>query len=59
MNLRSDLGLDSMGLAALAFLIEEELGIDVQKHAKELTGLVTIEHLITVASRLHAANDGG
>jgi acyl carrier protein len=50
-NLRRDLGLDSVGLLSIAFIIEEQTGIDAFEHAQGFIQAQTVSDLIDIARR--------
>jgi len=47
LHLRSDLGIDSMGLMTLAFKLEQEFGIDVSAHTEQLSQFQTIGDVVS------------
>ncbi len=48
MHLQRDLGIDSMGLVALAFRLEEEFGIDVNAFSANAMNFRRVEDLLVV-----------
>jgi acyl carrier protein len=52
MTLQSDLGIDSLGKAALVFLMEEEFGLNFADLASSVGEVRTVEHVLDVAIRL-------
>ncbi|HEV2377244.1 MAG TPA: acyl carrier protein [Streptosporangiaceae bacterium] len=48
MSLRSDLGLDSIGLMSVVFMLEEQTGIDAFSHVQEFVGAEYVSDIITI-----------
>lgn len=48
MDLRSDLGLDSVGLMSIVFLLEEELGIDAFGQVQEFIDAQTVADIVQI-----------
>lgn len=48
MDLRADLGVDSIGLMSIVFLLEQEVGLDVFSHVQELIGAQLVSDLIAI-----------
>lgn len=46
MSLRSDLGIDSIGLMSLAFRLEEEFSIDLTEHAEEVAMVESVGDVV-------------
>jgi acyl carrier protein len=50
-NLRGDLGLDSVGLLSLAYIIEEQTGIDAFAHAQDFIEAQSASDIIDLVRR--------
>jgi acyl carrier protein len=48
MNLRTDLGVDSIGLMSIVFLIEEETGFDASGHVQDLMQVERVADIIRI-----------
>jgi acyl carrier protein len=48
MSLRADLGVDSMGLMSLVFMLEEKTGIDVFSHVQEFISAEYVSDIIKI-----------
>ena len=48
MDLRSDLGLDSVGLMSIVFLIEEEVGIDAFSYVQQFIEAQRVTDIIRI-----------
>jgi hypothetical protein len=48
MALREDLGIDSVGLMSVVFVLEEQAGIDAFSYVQEFIGAQRVSDLITI-----------
>jgi acyl carrier protein len=48
MSLQADLGVDSIGLMSIVFLLEEKTGIDAFDHVQQFIGARYVSDLITI-----------
>ena len=55
MFLQKDLGIDSMGLVALAFRLEEEFGIDLSEFPEEVGNIRQVADVLALARDLTLA----
>lgn len=55
-DLQGDLGIDSLGKVALAFRVEEELGVDLSSLTEEVLQICTVADVIEVVDSLMTAS---
>jgi hypothetical protein len=48
MSLRADLGIDSIGLMSVVFMLEEEAGIDAFSHVQQFIGAEYVADIIKI-----------
>jgi acyl carrier protein len=48
MDLRGDLGVDSIGLMSIVFLLEQEAGVDVFSHVQEFISAERVSDIIDI-----------
>ncbi len=48
MNLRTDLGIDSVGLMSIVFVLEEQVGIDAFSHVQEFIDAEYVSDIIEI-----------
>jgi acyl carrier protein len=48
MSLRSDLGVDSIGLMSVVFMLEEQAGIDAFSHIEQFIGAEYVSDIIKI-----------
>jgi acyl carrier protein len=48
MSLQSDLGVDSVGLMSIAFVLEEQAGIDAFSHVQEFISAESVSDIIKI-----------
>jgi acyl carrier protein len=56
LSLQSDLGIESLGKVALAFRLEEELGVDISLFTGDIADIQTVADLLAAAHQLVAAS---
>jgi acyl carrier protein len=48
MNLRGDLGVDSVGLMSIVFVLEQKVGVDVFSHVQEFISAEHVSDIIDI-----------
>lgn len=48
MDLRNDLGVDSIGLMTIVFTLEEDLGVDLFSCSDRFVSATTVDHVIDI-----------
>jgi acyl carrier protein len=48
MNLRADLGVDSVGLMSIVFVLEQKVGLDVFSHVQEFISAEHVSDIIDI-----------
>lgn len=51
MSLRGDLGIDSLGLMSIVFVLEEQAGIDAFSRVEEFVGAESVSDLIAIVRK--------
>lgn len=51
MDLRADLGIDSVGLMSIVFVLEEQIGIDSFSHVQEFISAEHVSDIIAIVQR--------
>jgi|KBSSwiStaDraftv2_1062776.scaffolds.fasta_scaffold178079_2 acyl carrier protein len=55
MDLRTDLGVDSIGLMSIVFLLEQEAGVDVFSHVQEFISAERVSDIIGIVRQNRTA----
>ncbi len=51
MHLRHDLGIDSIGLMSIVYMLEEQMGVDVSTHVNEFVSAEHVFDIINIVRR--------
>lgn len=54
MDLRADLGIDSVGLMSIVFVLEEQVGIDSFGHVQEFVAAESVADIIEIVRKAEA-----